>query len=195
MPTPGERKAMLFLGAVALLGAGAQAEKARRPSATVGRQPQLDAQIAAVDSARQAERKGSDQRGRRSRTRSTGAPQASPVIPEDVARPMSPGGEALVVNLSSRSVQVAAASRSRIDLDMATAAEIERLPRVGPVLAARIVGDRDARGPFGSLAELGRVSGVGPSMLSALEPQVTFSLAPRHSSAGKAPSAHSPRRK
>lgn len=53
-----------------------------------------------------------------------------------------------------------------IDLDRASVSELERLPGIGPVLAARIVADRDARGPFGSPDGLLRVSGVGPRTLA-----------------------------
>lgn len=62
----------------------------------------------------------------------------------------------------------------RIDLDRATAAEIDRLPRIGPTLARRIVANRDSLGPFGGLAGLRRVKGMGPAMLSALDSLVTF---------------------
>jgi len=62
-----------------------------------------------------------------------------------------------------------------VDLDVATETEIEALPRVGPVLARRIVADRSANGPFGSLAGFTRVRGVGPAMAAALEGRVTFS--------------------
>jgi competence protein ComEA len=40
---------------------------------------------------------------------------------------------------------------SAIDVDVASETDIERLPRVGPVLARRIVEDRTANGPFGSM--------------------------------------------
>jgi competence protein ComEA len=62
-----------------------------------------------------------------------------------------------------------------IDLDVAGAAEIERLPRVGPALARRIVASRDSLGPFGSLAALTRVKGIGPATAERLAPLVTFS--------------------
>ena len=62
-----------------------------------------------------------------------------------------------------------------IDLDVATAAELEALPRIGPALAARIIASRDSLGPFGSLEGLGRVRGIGPVMLKMLAPRVTFS--------------------
>jgi len=63
----------------------------------------------------------------------------------------------------------------RVDVDRATAAELARLPRIGPALAARIVADREARGPFGSLDGLRRVPGVGATTAGALAPHVHFS--------------------
>jgi competence protein ComEA len=74
---------------------------------------------------------------------------------EALARPLQPG--------------------ERVDVDRADAAEIERLPRVGRELARRIVAEREARGPFGRLEGLRRVSGLGPAMLRALERTASFS--------------------
>lgn len=62
-----------------------------------------------------------------------------------------------------------------LDLDTASEPEIDRLPRVGPALARRIVSHRDTFGPFGSLEALGRVRGIGPATLGRLAPLVTFS--------------------
>jgi competence ComEA-like helix-hairpin-helix protein len=72
----------------------------------------------------------------------------------------------------------------RVDADTAGAEELARLPRVGPKLARRIVEERDARGPFGSLEGLRRVAGIGPAMLAALERSVLFSGVPRPQPAG-----------
>ena len=63
----------------------------------------------------------------------------------------------------------------KIDLDRAPAEELARLPRIGPALAARIVSDRTANGPFGSLASLDRVPGVGPKLLEGIRVHATFS--------------------
>ncbi|MDP3910780.1 MAG: helix-hairpin-helix domain-containing protein [Gemmatimonadales bacterium] len=60
----------------------------------------------------------------------------------------------------------------RIDLDRADVSEITRLPRIGPVLAQRIVAWRDQHGPFGSLARLDSVPGIGPKLLDAIRPYV-----------------------
>jgi len=65
-----------------------------------------------------------------------------------------------------------------IDLDRADVSEITRLPRVGPALALRIVAWRSEHGPFGSLARLDSVSGVGPALLKAIQPFVSFSGIP-----------------
>jgi DNA uptake protein ComE-like DNA-binding protein len=82
---------------------------------------------------------------------------------------------------SARRTKVATRSRTRaatdapIDPDVATEAELDRLPRVGPALARRIVANRDSFGPFGSLEELQRVRGIGPALAAGLAPHVTFS--------------------
>lgn len=62
----------------------------------------------------------------------------------------------------------------RVDLNRGSAEELDRLPRVGPSLARRIVDDRAANGPYRSVAELARVTGVGPGLLRALERHVTI---------------------
>jgi len=66
-----------------------------------------------------------------------------------------------------------------VDMDVASADEIESLRHIGPALARRIVADRDSFGPFGSREGLLRVKGVGPSMVAKLDTSVTFSLLPR----------------
>ncbi len=62
-----------------------------------------------------------------------------------------------------------------INVDLASAEELDALPRVGPALAARIIASRDSLGPFGSLEELQRVKGIGPALVKGLAPHVTFS--------------------
>ncbi len=56
----------------------------------------------------------------------------------------------------------------RIDLNTASASELELLPDVGPTLAARIVDDREQLGPFQSIDDLDRVEGVGPRTIAGL---------------------------
>jgi len=77
---------------------------------------------------------------------------------------------------SSRKVP---ASDARVDVNHATAEELEALPRIGPALAARIVAYRDSAGAFTSMEALERVRGIGPAMAKALAPRVTFSTSRR----------------
>ncbi len=64
------------------------------------------------------------------------------------------------------------ATASPLDLNRATAAELEALPGVGPVLAGKIVALRDSLGGFQSVEQLDRVRGIGPAMLAKLRPLV-----------------------
>ncbi len=59
-----------------------------------------------------------------------------------------------------------------VDLNTADAAALEELPRVGPVLAERIIAWRVENGPFASTADLDAVPGIGPALLEALLPLV-----------------------
>lgn len=53
-----------------------------------------------------------------------------------------------------------------IDLNLATAQELESLPGVGPVLAARIVDDRETHGLFEAVEDLLDVPGIGEAKLA-----------------------------
>jgi len=55
-----------------------------------------------------------------------------------------------------------------ININSATASELDALPGIGPVLADRIVAERETNGPFTSLDDLARVSGVGDAVVGAL---------------------------
>ncbi|MBI4341444.1 MAG: helix-hairpin-helix domain-containing protein [Candidatus Omnitrophica bacterium] len=63
----------------------------------------------------------------------------------------------------------------QVDVNTSDVAELERLPGVGPALAARIVADRSAHGPFASPEELTRVPGIGPTLYQALKDYVVTS--------------------
>jgi competence protein ComEA len=64
-------------------------------------------------------------------------------------------------------------SQAPVNLNTADAAELETLPRVGPVLAARIIEWRTAHGKFSRPEDIDAVSGIGPAMLESLLPLVT----------------------
>jgi competence protein ComEA len=64
------------------------------------------------------------------------------------------------------------AGSNKIDLNTATARELESLPGVGPVLAEAIVAYRERRGPFQSIEQLQEVSGFGPKRYDQVAPLV-----------------------
>ncbi len=56
----------------------------------------------------------------------------------------------------------------RVDLNTASVHELSLLPAVGPILARRIIENRDRWGHFQSLDDLGRVHGVGEKTIAGL---------------------------
>ena len=183
MPTPAERKALLFLAGVIVLGAGVRVVRAAREDASddpASRQA-LSRQLAAVDSARRddgAARRGrSSARGAGGRRRAARPAARSRTDSSSTVRPESAGRRARTRRDS------AAVPAAPVDLDIASESEIETLPRIGPVLARRIVEDRVANGPFGSIAGFERVRGVGPALAASLGSGVTFSGTARPSNA------------
>ena len=61
-------------------------------------------------------------------------------------------------------------SGETIDPNVADEEGLDRLPGVGAAKAARIVRDREEYGPFGSVEDLARVSGIGPGSIERLRP-------------------------
>jgi competence protein ComEA len=98
---------------------------------------------------------------------STGSPRAQRDSARHQAQPLAPG--------------------ERLDVDVVSAVELARLPKVGLRLAKVIVADREAHGPFGGLAGLDRVPGIGPGLLQLLTPHVAFSGPAAAPSAGTQP--------
>ncbi|MHA7189763.1 helix-hairpin-helix domain-containing protein [Arthrobacter sp. MDT2-16] len=60
-----------------------------------------------------------------------------------------------------------------LDINTATLADIETLPRVGPVLGQRIIDWRDEHGPFIEASDLDAVPGIGPAMLEGILPLIS----------------------
>lgn len=60
-----------------------------------------------------------------------------------------------------------------VNVNSASADELDSLPGVGPATAAAIIAHRDQYGPFGSIEDLADVRGIGPSKLDALRGLVT----------------------
>jgi competence protein ComEA len=66
-----------------------------------------------------------------------------------------------------------AAGEGQVDLNAATAVQLQALPAIGPKMAARILAYRRKHGPFRRLEELQQVPGIGPRTLEKLRPLIT----------------------
>ena len=203
MPTPAEQKALTFVALVILLGAGARVVSGgalAAPGPTPAEQQGLLRQAVAASSSAVLERtrtgqKKSNTRRTAPRRRHDGASfDSTGVLTQGTgvvsASGFPPPGPRIDVDSRARAIPADRSGRPRaptspappggeenlqIDLDQAAAVEIERLPGIGPALARRIVASRDSLGPFGTMAGLGRVKGVGPATLQRVARLVTFS--------------------
>jgi DNA uptake protein ComE-like DNA-binding protein len=149
MATPAERKALLFFGLVAMLGATVRVWRAQHPghsgSAADTYMPDSTASGPHRSGKTPAFRKGSSRR----------------------------------LLTTSRTSQIIRDSNAIVDLDLATTTEIDALGVLPKGMARLIVADRDSFGPFGSVDELRRVPFLSASTLRKLAPRVTFSRVPR----------------
>lgn len=73
----------------------------------------------------------------------------------------------------------AAGASALIDLNSASAAELESLPGIGRSRAQAILAFREAHGGFHSVSQLLRIKGIGRAMLRKLRPLVTVSAVPQ----------------
>lgn len=65
-------------------------------------------------------------------------------------------------------------SNSLVNVNSATASELDELPGVGPATAKAIVETRLAKGPFTSADDLLDVPGIGPAKLAQMRPLITW---------------------
>jgi competence protein ComEA len=90
-----------------------------------------------------------------------GPPCGSPALPAPLPAAVSP---------RHATSDAAGEASPAVNVNTATAADLERLPGVGPVLARRIVEFREAKGLFRRLEDLQEVEGVGPKLYRRLQP-------------------------
>jgi competence protein ComEA len=114
------------------------------------------------------------------------ASPAAPARPAPDAAFATPGSLAAGGDASPRGGPASHPTRSRrtparhrapagpVRVNHATAAELQSLPGVGPVLAQRIVAFRTAHGPLRSAADLERVQGIGTRTAARLAPHLRF---------------------
>lgn len=74
-----------------------------------------------------------------------------------------------VVYSSSRQTEIL-----KININQASAACLEKLPGIGPVLAGRIVEYRRLSGPFSQISDLKKVNGIGSHKAEAMREYIEF---------------------
>lgn len=69
-------------------------------------------------------------------------------------------------------------SLSLININQATAKELEALPGIGPALSQRIINYRSLNGPFSSIEAIQDVSGIGPAKYEQIKDLITIGTSP-----------------
>ena len=87
----------------------------------------------------------------------------------NLAAPLSDGEQIVVPARGAAGAGSASAGSTIVDLNSATAEQLDALPGIGPSTAAKIVAYRQQHGAYHSLAELDAISGIGPSKLAELK--------------------------
>lgn len=90
---------------------------------------------------------------------------------DDAARPVQARSKAAPTARPAGGKKETALAGKAININEADAAELQRLPRIGPKLAQRIIEERGKR-PFATVNDLRRVKGIGPKTLDGLRPFV-----------------------
>ena len=97
-------------------------------------------------------------------------PRIGEVLPEPAPQP---GGDAASGARTAPGKSGGGGASGTININTASASELEKLPGIGPALAQRIVEHRDSHGPFASVDALTDVPGIGKAKLEGLREQAT----------------------
>jgi competence ComEA-like helix-hairpin-helix protein len=82
------------------------------------------------------------------------------------------GRDLRVVSIEKiKGTQLISAGR-RIDVNVADVEDLTAVPGIGPRLAERIIGQRDERGRFSGIEELGKIRGIGKKKLAGWAPYI-----------------------
>jgi competence protein ComEA len=76
--------------------------------------------------------------------------------------------------------------QGKLDLNRATAEELQGLPGIGPVLAQRVIAQRTTHGPFHTVDDLRDVKGIGKKRMDQLRPLVMVNVAAKSEPIGEA---------
>jgi competence protein ComEA len=77
------------------------------------------------------------------------------------------------VAVANQTPQTEPATAGPLNINTASADELDELPGIGEVIAERIVAYRETNGAFSSVEELAEVSGISERMVDELRPMIT----------------------
>ena len=99
--------------------------------------------------------------------------RAAKLINLNLARVLFDGEQIIVGN---HQLQPNSSSQSgKVNLNLATSSQLEQLPGIGPVIAARILQHRDENGPFRQISDIQQVAGIGDVIYSKIKDQISVS--------------------
>lgn len=96
-------------------------------------------------------------------------------LAKDTPRTSAPARAFAVEGVSAATAQGRILLGQKININTATAEELEQLPGIGPALAKKIVEYREVHGPFASIEDIVNIDGIGEKMLKRIAPDATIS--------------------
>lgn len=105
-------------------------------------------------------------------SRARAAPRTSPRTAPRL-RPTTTVAAAVPQSPPAAGTSGAVSGARSVNINQATASELEDLPGVGQVTARRIIAWRQTKGPFASPEDLMKVEGIGPAKFAAMKPFVS----------------------
>jgi competence protein ComEA len=87
----------------------------------------------------------------------------------NLAAPLADGEQIVVPERGVAAAAGAGSPTAPLDLNTATAEQLDALPGIGPATAQKIIDYRQAHGPFRTVDELDAVPGIGPARIDQLK--------------------------
>lgn len=91
----------------------------------------------------------------------------------NLAAKLRDGDKVVVPRAGEGGTEEGGGTTDRVNLNAASAADLQELPGIGPALAERIVAHRTEHGPFRTVEDLKKVAGIGPKTFERLKDLVT----------------------
>ncbi|MDR3565245.1 MAG: ComEA family DNA-binding protein [Negativicutes bacterium] len=98
-------------------------------------------------------------------------PSTPPSVPALSHSPVHSGAAAATAAPAAAAVPQ---SSDRSSINTADQSELEKLPGIGPVLAARIIDYRQTNGPFHEISEIKKVPGIGTAKFQQIKDRITL---------------------